>query len=323
MKRQVKIGLTLIGGILAVYIFITWAKSMHFFAAARSAYTIQFNNVAGLKTGDAVTIYGMPYGNVTSISLGEGGANVRISLDQGVTLRSDARAEIQIKEIMGGKLVALNPGSVGEPVGEDFVIPGTASMDFATAFSEFGKVFENLDTEAIDSVVRQMSRIANTFDKLSNSIDEKEVGDMFTDLGETADAMNRLLKDVEQRKLVGKMDSAMASVAELSKKADSTMETFNDIAGHIEGTTLPKSDSLITTMVSMLDQTEVMLTSVEEMLEKMKDENTAAGKMLYDDTFAATIDSTLRNLNKTLEHVRNKKLHVTMSLSGKQKVFEE
>ena len=146
---------------------------------------------------------------------------------------------------------------------------------------------------------------------------------MFSQLGETADALNRILKDVEQRKLIVKMDSAMASVTDLSQKADSTMNTFNDIAGHIEDKTLPKSDSLLTSLVGMLDQTEVMLTSVEDMLAKMKDENTAAGKMLYDDTFAETIDSTLNNLNKTLEHVRNKKLHVTMSLSGKQKKFEE
>ena len=196
-------------------------------------------------------------------------------------------------------------------------------MDFSTAFSEFGKMFETFDAEALDSMIHQMSRIATTFEKLSGAINEEEVNGMFSDLGETAASMNRILTDVENRKLVVKMDSAMASISELSKKADATMATFDDIAGHIEDKTLPKSDSLLTSLVGMLDQTETMLTSVEGMLTQMQNENTAAGKMLYDESFAESIDSTLNNLNKTLEHVRTKKLHVTMSLSGKQKTFEE
>ncbi|HLH77308.1 MAG TPA: outer membrane lipid asymmetry maintenance protein MlaD [Candidatus Binataceae bacterium] len=69
-----------------------------------------FDNITGLKTGDAVEIAGVAVGKVFSISLLDDRAHVGMQIDQGVKVDDDAIAAIRTRGIIGDKYVALSLG---------------------------------------------------------------------------------------------------------------------------------------------------------------------------------------------------------------------
>ena len=77
-------------------------------------YTLyaNFDNVSGLKTADQVQLAGVPIGKVQSISIQDNRAHVRLRINTGIQIDTDAIAAIKTSGIIGDKYVsvALGPG---------------------------------------------------------------------------------------------------------------------------------------------------------------------------------------------------------------------
>ncbi|MCB9233063.1 MAG: MCE family protein [Bacteroidia bacterium] len=315
--------MTVLGGILALYLFIAWGKGIHFFAESAQTYTILFDNVAGLKTNDKINVFGLPSGKVKSISLAQDGALVEIALNEEVSLFENASAEIRIKELTGGKMIELYPGNQGNKLNPGARIRGNTAMDFSTAFSQFGGMMQGISPGAMDSLFQSVKDVTRAVGELSREINTGELAGTVSDLSGAADKLNRILGQVEQKRLVTKVDSALVKMNDLADEAKLTMEDVRSISQGVKENSLPKADSLMGSLAEMLKQTEGLMVSVEELLAQSKDKNTLMGKVLYDEKFASDLDETVKNLNKTLEHLRTKRIHVSMTLSGKQKLYEE
>ena len=310
-------------GMIILYLFIAWAKSIHFFAVSRLPYQISFHNVSGLMEDDPVNVFGHPSGNVTEIELTRTGAIVSISLDDEIQLFQDAQAEIRIKELMGGKMIEIFPGQSGTVLASGSTFSGSTSMDFSTAFSKFGTLMENLDMQQMDSMVANLNQITGALAGISSQFNQEDMKTMFSQLNASAKSLNNILHEVESRGLVGKVDGAVDKLDRLSNGANGAMNSFNNIATHIESKTLPQSDSLLQQLSGFLTQTESTLEEAKNMVAELKTGNSAAGKALFDPEFALKIDHAVDNLNKTLDHIRTNKLHVAMSLSHKNKEYRE
>lgn len=70
-----------------------------------------FDNIAGLKTGDQVEIAGVFIGQVTNISLKDNRAHVAMRIDRGVEIDNQATAAVQAVGIIGGQCVSIAPDS--------------------------------------------------------------------------------------------------------------------------------------------------------------------------------------------------------------------
>jgi len=323
MKKEIKIGLTVVGGLLLLYLVIAWTKSLHFFSANRSTYQIVFQDVSGLKEGDPVTVFGYPSGNVESIRLENRGALVTINLRDDVQVRTDAQAEIRVKELMGGKLVALTPGlaATSLPAGE--AIKGTTSLDFSSAFAKAGEFLDRFDADEVDKIVDNISRIAESFATVAEEIDSMDTGALLSDVGESAERLNSILTDVEQKQLVADIDKSLQRINALADNADETLTSFGDLADKVSEKTLPSIDNTLDQIGGLLDDADELMGVLTDLTKQMKNQKTLAGKILYDEALAEEFDFTLDNLNQTLEHLRTKKIHVRMSLSKKQRIFPE
>jgi phospholipid/cholesterol/gamma-HCH transport system substrate-binding protein len=323
MKKEVKIGLTILAGILIVYLVIAWVKNMHFFAANRETREIRFQDVSGLKTGDPVSVFGYNSGNVESIRLDNTGAIVAISLNPEIEVRKDASAEIRVKELMGGKLIALIPGNATEVLSMNEMINGTTSLDFSSAFSRVGEFLDLFDKDQIDSLVNNINKVASTFARLGDDLDSLDTGGMLKDLQSSASSISNILGDVEQRKIISKVDRTLGQVDKLAAKADETLASVTQLTEQLNDKTLPKADKLIDKVLTMLDDAEGMITSLKKLVKQLENETTVAGRILHDPQMAIDLDNTLKNLDVTLEHIRTKKIYVVMTTSKKQKVFDE
>ncbi|HHG83254.1 MAG TPA: MCE family protein [Bacteroidetes bacterium] len=323
MRKEVRIGLTILAGILLLYLTVAWIRSMHFFSANRATYALRFTDVSGLKEGDPVSVFGYPSGNVEAIGLDNEGAIVRINLDPAIDVREDASAEIRVKELMGGKLVSFVPGKSGNKLPENAQIMGTTSLDFSSAFSRVGEFLDLFDPQQVDSLIRNVNRIASTFARLGDEFDSLDTGALMGDLTGAAGSLNHILDDVEQRRIIAKVDGTLGQVDQLAAKADETLASVTKLTDQLSDQTLPKADRMLSKITDMLDDTEEMVVSLKKLVKQLENETTLAGKLLYDPEFAQNLEATLANLDKTLEHIRTKKIYVVMTTSKKQKVFDE
>jgi phospholipid/cholesterol/gamma-HCH transport system substrate-binding protein len=323
MKKEIKIGLTILLGVLLLYLALTWIKSTQLFAVSRSGYDIRFQDVSGLKEGDPVTVFGYPSGNVESIRIDGDGAMVHITLSEEIAVQTDASAFLKVKEIMGGKVIELLPGRSGRKIGAGQAITGATSLDFSSAFAKTGEFLDKFDVNDIDSLMGDISKLVRTFSKMSDELDTLDTHGMVKDLRESASSLNHILADVERRKLVASIDESLDKVDRLAAKAETSLTSITALTDHINDKTMPQADSMMTKVNDMLGDSEGMIADVKKILKQFQDRSTLAGQLLYDPAFAQQVDGTLKNLDKTLDHIRTKKIYVTMTLSKGQKVFTE
>ena len=306
-----------------LYLAATWVKHTHLFAVSNSTYQISFQDVTGLKEGDPVTVFGYPSGNVEEIHIDGGGAIVTVNLSEDVAVQTDAQAQLRVKEIMGGKLIELMPGQSGRKIGTDAKIPGSTTLDFSSAFAKAGEFMEKFDINQIDTMMQDISKLVKTFSKVADELDTVDTQGMVKDLRESATSLNHILADVEKRKLVASIDNSLSKVDQLTSKAEESLNSITKLTDQISDKTLPNADSLMNQVSGMLGDSEGMIQDMSDLLKQLKNRETFAGQMLYDPAFADQIDHSLKTLDKTLDHIRTKKIYVTMTLSKGQKVFTE
>jgi phospholipid/cholesterol/gamma-HCH transport system substrate-binding protein len=115
------------GGAIAVLIALSWLA----FVAPRGvpgvAYryvNAQFKDAANIPISTEVRIAGRNAGQVNEMKLRDGVATLRLQLRPGnVALRSDARARLALKSVLGGKYVDLDPGRRGPELPDGATLP--------------------------------------------------------------------------------------------------------------------------------------------------------------------------------------------------------
>src|SRR2546429_3190274 len=108
---QFIVGLFGLAGIAALAILSFRLGRLNFFPAASYTIYANFDNVSGLKTGDAVQIAGVKVGRVVAISLIGGRARITMQIRKDTPLDDEAIASIKTSGIIGDKYVSISPGA--------------------------------------------------------------------------------------------------------------------------------------------------------------------------------------------------------------------
>lgn len=335
MKREIKIGLTLLSAVLILYFWVAWMKNLHLFDEGHKGYTIIFNNVNGLLEGASVNVFGYPAGTVESIQPMQDHVEVKIRLLDRIAIHSDALAEIQLKELMGGKQIELNPGRASTVLKSGGIIKGYISPDLTSAFSMFGEALQQVDTARISRLMTNMEKITETMAYFAQNMHLENMDGMVKELSLTgvelrksATGINDILAEIQAKNVIDRGDSAFQAIAIMLKNVEKMLESsdkmlgqsanllnqVNDLIAKTESKTLPKTDSIMQQVIVMLDKTDKTLSTVEDIVGKLNQKETIVGKALNDPEFLAMMDSTLKNLNLTLEHFRNNKIRASVSI---------
>ncbi len=118
--------------LVVVVLFVAVALTMMWRRETTSAavpLTVEFPAVAGLASGNRVTVRGVRVGRVEHIDLErQGQVFVTLSVRSEFAPRADATAEIVALDLVGSRAVAYDPGTAAEPLPAGQSIPGRASQ---------------------------------------------------------------------------------------------------------------------------------------------------------------------------------------------------
>ena len=159
-KNEIKVGVTVLIG-LAVLLFGFATFKNWSVGAEEYLLRMHFPASAGLEVGDQVTVNGVRAGKIESVTLQDGGVEVHARISSGIVIKRDARAVIQMLELMGGKKIEIRQGSAGADLDAGALLSGTVDPDIAGALGLLGEMQGNvrdIGTQA-DSLLRGINAV--------------------------------------------------------------------------------------------------------------------------------------------------------------------
>jgi len=108
---QLFVGIFTLVGIAALVFLSVRLGRVEIFPAPGYTLFANFDNIAGLKTGDQVEIAGVKIGKVTNIGLKDNRARVAMRINDGVAVDSEAFASILTSGLIGDKYVSIALGA--------------------------------------------------------------------------------------------------------------------------------------------------------------------------------------------------------------------
>ena len=148
MKKYAKetvVGIFVVIGLLAIgYMTVKLGKAGF---GGGTTYTLiaKFNQVTGLREGNAVNMLGLEIGRVKKFSLDQENQQVVVALtiQKGIEIYDDAIASIKTEGLIGDRYVAIDPGGGGDLLADGDTITDTNSptdiMDLISKYA-FGDV---------------------------------------------------------------------------------------------------------------------------------------------------------------------------------------
>ncbi|MDX1905720.1 MAG: MlaD family protein [Bacteroidia bacterium] len=318
MTREIRIGLTVIGALLALYLGVTWVNNLHLFAPEETRYIVRVPHVAGLLTGDPVTVRGYPAGRVEAISPEAAYVTITILLDSKIKLGQDARAEIQVKELMGGKQIDILPGAQGPWLTDGAQIQGSTSLDFSSSFSKAGTLMDNLAGIRAEGLLSQADTLAQAARLLTDAADPALVRQTLVNLAETAAALRILTTEATRHPYPQQADTLLALTTAGLRQAYAIMARMDTLLDQAEQETLPEADSLINASMTLLNTTTATLARTDTLLKALHLQQGLAGRLLYDPELSHTVDSVLLHLDKTLRQLNEDKIIVGLRRGKRQ-----
>jgi len=276
-KTEIKVGFTVIIGIIIFIWIIGWAKDFSF-SSSYKIVKVHFENTSGLNVGDNVTVNGVKKGLVDDILLSGKGVLLSLAIEKEVKLYSDAIFKISMLDLMGGKKVEISSGKSGEELNYDKIFEGEFQNDLPTLIADLGKIQTN---------------VSFTLTKLNKTL--TSVNDLLTD-----DSFKSGL-----RKSVINMNKVSSQFSELLQENKNVLKDLISNANKLTlsaYTILKDNRGSINESLKNLNllsqRADTLFSLSNNFMNEIKSRKNNLGKFLYNETFYNNLDSTLSKLNE-------------------------
>ncbi|MBE2280289.1 MAG: MCE family protein [Ignavibacteriaceae bacterium] len=274
-KTNIKVGLTVIAGIILLALIISWAKnySIH---SSNQLLTVRFENVAGLEIGDPVTVNGVRKGFVEGISVKNNLVFVRISIEKDIVLKEDAKFFVMMLDLMGGKRVEVSQGISDVTIDYSIEQRGEFLSDIPSVMAVVGSMMGELPALLTD--------IKSAVAGINSFITDDELN---KDIKQTLKNSNNLTSQLNEM-----ISTQKGMIEELISNANNLTQNANQlIDANSEGVT-----KLLNQLNEVTQKTSEILTKADDLFNETKKMENNAGKLLYDDKFLTDLKETLKNV---------------------------
>ena len=275
------LGLLFIVALAVLGYFTFFLSDFRFFGLLGEAQllTVHFPEGGGLRDGDSALVAGVRWGKITSVTYDPNTTDPRsrvtvlVSLDKPVVLHLDHEIMIENATILGGKNLAIDPGSAdADAIGPDVILYGGVQLNVIEAAGE-------LLTKNEDAVTETLATLRD----LVRGIEARRgaVGKLFSD-EEFADEVERTVK--------GAADSA------------DNLRTITARLVDGEGTLgqLLVNDEIYTDLRSISGSLLAVLDQVNSTVEDLRAGRGVLGAVLTDEELSQNVKDAVANLKQII-----------------------
>jgi phospholipid/cholesterol/gamma-HCH transport system substrate-binding protein len=295
-RTNLKVGLTVLIGIVLLLLGIAWGKGWDF-TGRDSIVQAVFPTAGGLEVGDPVTINGVKTGRVSAIQLRREDVVVSMEFDKQVDIRRDAKASIMMLELMGGKKIELLSGSSPDRLPASVPIQGSYEGDISTLVAMVASLSETLRsvTGRADTLFASLNTLFEG-DRLQQNI-ERTLGKAeaaMTSVDRAAGRADRLLAENAPglRRTLSEAEEALHALNDMVRENRPALRAFIDTSAYT-----------MTSARATLLQADRLLKSLDSMLAP-KPGGSLLNRLLNDPGFAQRFDSALTSVTKLSEQIR-------------------
>jgi len=276
-KTEIKVGITVLAGILIFIWILGWAKNFSV-SSHRRPVLVKFDNVTGLEIGDNVVVNGLRKGFVQNMQIEKDHVIVTMSLEKDVDLREDAQFSISMLDLMGGKKVG--------------VLPGISPVEF-----NYNSVHNGIFYADIPSVMSMLGSV------------QGDIVGSLKDMHITLNSVNKYLTDDQ---LTYNIKSTAANLNQISQKMiiliDENRENFKKLASNSVELTSEAKDFIknnkdeiktsINELQVLLLKADTLVTVANVFTSEIKNKNNNLGKLLYDKSLYDNLTQSIAKLSE-------------------------
>lgn len=270
------------------------------FSLLSSRYKLDaaFSDVTGLLNGDLVTLAGVEVGKVKAARVEKGVAIVELQIDEAVKLPRDTRIEIKYRNLIGQRVVELEPQSKGGPYfsdGDRVPVDQTKGpLDLDMVFNNLRPLVAGIEGEDVNTLTKTL---VESFGRHKDDIDavlsntatltgelakrDEKIGSLLTNINTTATALSE--ERNELARLLTNLADVTGVLAANDGELDRVLTNLNTALGNFS--------TLIENNRPALDKDlEDLATLLDILVKHQRDLGQIAGNL--DDTLRATARAT-------------------------------
>ncbi len=306
-SNEIKVGAISIAGILLLVLGITFGKSLSF-SNPENVLKFRFPESNGLQSGEPVVVNGVDRGRVIKVFNSENAVTVEAELNDISDIYDDASAKITILEITGGKKIEIHPGNSGNPIQKDQFIKGTTPPDIAGLVAVVGE----LSTEGANIIKRidTLTLYVNSF--LSDGEFLEDIKQTMSNARYVSDDI-RYFTDNNLDKLSASVDNLYSLSVELQEALDNDSLNIRTIMNDID-VVLDNTKQLTSDAKNTFKNADELILNINDISRSVKDGNGAVSKLIYDEKFAAELDSVMVNLERFISVIKEHGINVNVRL---------
>ncbi|MBR1498167.1 MAG: MCE family protein [Bacteroidaceae bacterium] len=292
MKPEVKIGLTGVIALVALYLGINFLKGVNLFKS-NEVYYITFSNTKGLAKSSAVYADGFKVGIVSDITYDyqhPGEVVVEVSADKGLRIPKGSSAQLDEAVLGGCTLNMLLATNLTEAYHPGDTIRGN---DVSGLMAKVGGMVPQLEqvVAKVDTLVATLNLLLSN-PNLPLIIQNAEL--VTENLNKSTEQLNTLLRN-DIPKMTGTFTRAGENVAQLTDK-------MNQLD-----------------LQATLDSVNQTISSVHSMMEQIQNPNGTLGKLMSDPSVYDNLNHTVQSADSLVTDLKaHPKRYVHFSVFGKK-----
>lgn len=288
MKKEFKIGLFTIAGLLLLILGISFLKGLDIFSKKRTYYMI-FDDVQMLSTANQVFVNGYEAGRVSSIDFNYNSPNnvtVGIDINPEMNIPKDSYGKLE-SSILGDITIHLILGKDKEMLQDGDTIRGIIPLN----------IFSELEERIVPGLEELVSGVGNAISSINSLLGQKQIDRIMQDADSLILKFQRIAESFNRETL--------SALPEIAGKADSLEEKLLELIDNIQ------TDNLQETLAnanSMLEQISILA-------EKLNDDKGSLGKFINQDNIHNNIDTLVESLNTLIDNIqKNPKKYMKISV---------
>ncbi len=147
-----------IGGVGALVLVVALVVGISAIDVGRKSVEAEFAQAGEIRTGDQVTLAGVPVGEVKGSRLDGDRVVISMNIDRGIRLGNDTKAAIKLTTILGSRYIAITPEGSGSLEGDRIPLRNTqVPYDLQDTIEDATTNFEKVDAGGLADVMTTLS----------------------------------------------------------------------------------------------------------------------------------------------------------------------